>query len=59
MSPIPYRKIKAPTTFNEPMNKVTVNPISDVPTNERVSCTKCVLRAAGDGRFKAKLVSLD
>ena len=59
VSPIPYRKIKAPTTFNEPMKKVAVNPISDVPTNERVSGTKCVLRAAGDGRFKARLVSLD
>ena len=59
VSPIPYRKIKAPTTFNEPMNKVAVNPILDVPTNERVSGTKCVLRAAGDGRFKARVVPLD
>ena len=41
------------------MNKVAVNPISDAPTNERVSGTKCVLRAAGDGRFKARVVSLD
>ena len=54
MPPVPLRKSKAPTTFIEPTNEVAVNPISDVPTNERVLGTKSVLRAAG-GRFKAIL----
>ena len=34
-----------------------MNPISDVPRNERVLGTKCVLKAVADGRINARLAT--
>ena len=35
-----------------------LTPVSDVPRNKKVICTKCVFGVKSDGRFKARLVAL-